>query len=100
MPRNATKIATLTVSSAYWTREAIHSHATGTGPKNIKLTSTITTRMAAARLLSSRWRRRVPRLGSARYLTGAVPGRRPMNRPPLSVGSVRATLRFYPPEPP
>ena len=29
-----------------------------------------------------------PRSGSARYFVGAVPGRRPTNRPPLSVGSV------------
>ena len=31
----------------------------------------------------------LPRSGGARYRVGAVPGRRPTNRPPVSVGSVR-----------
>src|ERR1700730_2458439 len=38
---------------------------------------------------SRRWRTSLPRLGSVRKWTGAVPGRRPTKRPPLSVGSVR-----------
>src|ERR1700677_1113177 len=37
---------------------------------------------------STRWRSSLPRLGSVRNRTGAVPGRRPTNSPPFSEGSL------------
>src|SRR5688572_23403566 len=49
--------------------------------------------MAADKSLSA-VRRPCPAVtGCARYLRGAVPGLRPMNRPPVSVGSLLATSK-------
>src|SRR5215213_2750437 len=45
-----------------------------------------------ARNASVRRRRSSPGVGVPRKTSGAVPGRRPMNSPPVSVGSLRGTL--------
>src|SRR3954454_7256462 len=50
--------------------------------------STMSAAMASESARSASWRRALPRVGSARYLTGRVPGRRLMKSPPVSVGSV------------
>ena len=50
-------------------------------------------RSAWASSASARRRPRPPRSGGAPYRVGAVPGRRPTNRPPVSVGSVRTASK-------
>jgi hypothetical protein len=72
----------------YCTCEPIQSPATGIGPQNAAETRNITNSSSRAKQVSIRFRPRVPAGGRARYRTGPVPGRRPIKRPPLSVGSV------------
>ena len=60
------KMARLTESVRYWTCAPIHSHAMGIGPQKHMATSTMTTRITAANVASTR-RRRPPRAaGSSR----------------------------------
>jgi hypothetical protein len=53
----------------------------------VKQSSISSAKIARAMPRSSRWRRSPAMTGFVRYRSGAVPGRRPMNRPPVSVGS-------------
>src|SRR5215207_11390155 len=77
----------------YWTWEPTQSQPAGWGPKSVRQRSVSSTRIALARTLSKRWRGAPVRTGCARKRIGAVPGRRPMKRPPVSVGSLLAIRR-------
>src|ERR1700722_14330072 len=61
----------------------------GIAPHQSRHRSVIAASIKLASDPSTRWRTSPPRSGSVRNRTGAVPGRRPTNSPPLSVGSVR-----------
>src|SRR5436305_12834370 len=59
------------------------------GPQHSRLKNTMPANNTFAKEPSTRWRISLPRFGTVRNRVGAVPGRRPTKRPPVSEGSVR-----------
>src|SRR3954464_4091663 len=77
----------------YWTCAPNHSASAGCGPQTVAhRTSSTKSRNHASAPSARRRRRAATSGGSAGKRTGRVPGRLPMNRPPVSVGSLLAIL--------
>src|SRR4051794_7155437 len=91
MPRNAEVMPTSTEPVQYCACEPNHSQNSGCGPHTETHRIVSTSRRNAANALSAL--RRAPSDGfvPTGKRIGRVPGRRPTNRPPVSVGSLLAT---------